>query len=124
MIQALLVRDIGNVDHSLDAIAHIDETTEVGEAGNRSFHHRANCIFTLRFLPRIAERLPEAQRNAMLSGVHSEHYYFHHFPGLRYVARLLDLLRPRHLRHVNQSIHAGGNFDESSEIREPRDLAL
>jgi len=45
MIQALLIGDVRNVDHALDAVAEVHETPEVSEAGNGPFHHRARSIF-------------------------------------------------------------------------------
>jgi len=37
MVEALLVGDIGDVDHALDAIRECDEGSELGEVGDRAF---------------------------------------------------------------------------------------
>ena len=45
-------------------------------------------------------------------------------PGLQHIGRLPHLLRPRHLRQVDQSVESRLQFDERAEIGEPRNRAL
>ena len=124
MIQTLLARDVGDVNHAVDAAAQIDEAAEVGQAGHRAFGHRAHRILLQRVFPRIAQGLLQTQRNPAVGRVHSQHHRLHHLAGLQKIAGLLDLLRPRHLGNVDQSVHARQQLHERAEIGQARNLAL
>ncbi len=61
MIQTLFPRDVGDVNHAVDAAAQIHEAAEVSEAGHRALRHRPHRIFLHRVFPGIAQRLLQTQ---------------------------------------------------------------
>jgi len=55
----------------LDVVAQVDEGSEFGQAGDFAFGHAADGIFLQRVFPRIAERLLQAKRDALVSWVNT-----------------------------------------------------
>src|SRR5215813_1373829 len=53
--------------------------------------------------------------------VYTENYSLHAVARLNDVASFPDLLRPRHLRDVNQSFDSGLEFHEGSKVHHTRD---
>src|SRR3954451_5356822 len=114
MLDTLLASDIADVDHALDTIAKINESAEVRQICDRSLDDRSDWILRLRILPRITECLLETERNPLFRRVDAEHDDFNLITDLHDIARFADLLRPRHLRDVNEPVNTGREVNKSA----------
>src|SRR4029077_15745015 len=94
MIEPLLPADIGDVNHSLDAISKVDESAEVREAADWAFDDGAGRILLLCFFPRGAERLLEAGRDTVFGRVDAENLCLHQLAGFDHVAGLAHFFGP------------------------------
>jgi len=83
-------RDVGHVNHAVQAFFQFDESAIAGEVANLAFDPGAGRIFFLGLVPRIGFELADAQRNLLLFAVDAEHNGFDVLAGFEDVARLGD----------------------------------
>ena len=124
MIDALLVHDVADMDHAFDILGHLHERAELLELRHRPFDDRADRVVLLHVVPRIAQRLLEPERNALIGRIHRQHDHFHRLARFQHVGGLAHLLRPRHLRQMNQTVEPRFEFDKGAEIGDARYRAL
>src|SRR5271157_2294369 len=123
MMDAFLGADLADVDHALDAFGKLHEGAELGEADDWPFDHRADRQSLADVGPWIAQRLLQTQRNAAFARTHSQNNRVHGLARLHHVAGFPHLLRPRHLRKVDQPFHPRLQLDKGSEVDYARHCA-
>ena len=118
MVDALVVGHVADVDHAVDAVAEIDERTEGLDGRDRGFHDRPGLVLLHGFDEGVAEGALEAELNALVAGLHAQDNHFDLVAHFEEIGGLADLLRPGHLREMDEAVDARGEFDEGAEIGE------
>ena len=111
------------MNHTLNPFGKLHKRAELREAGDRPFYLRTDWKFRRCIGPRIAERLLQPERHSPLRRIHTQDHDLDDIARLDHVARLADLLRPRHLREVDHAFDAGFEFHKRAEVGDPRHLA-
>ena len=124
LVDALFGADVADVNHAFDSFGELHEGAELGQVGDGSFDRRSNLKALRDVRPGITQRLLEPQREAAFAGVDLQDHDLDGLALLDHIAGFADFaLRPRHLGNVNQTLDAGLEFDECSELHKARDGA-
>src|SRR5262245_39156544 len=110
--------------HAVDAAIKPDEEAELGDVADRPLDVGARRMIGGEGDPGILLGLLQAQRNAALLGIDLEHLHFDLLARRDDLARVDVLLGPAHLRHMDQSLHAGLELDEGAIVGDVGDGAL
>ena len=104
------------MDHAVDVVVEADEQAELGDVADLAFHGAAGRILLLEQLPRIAEALLEAERDAALVRIDLEHHHLDLLTGRDDLAGMDVLLGPAHLGDVDQTFHPRLELDEGAVV--------
>src|SRR6185437_4035728 len=116
--------DVADVDHSVHAFGDLDKGAELLQVADFALDHRAGLETGLGVGPGIAQSLLEAERDAAVLPVHTEHHGLDRLAHLDRVLGLADAARPGHLADVDEALDAGLEFDESAEVGGAGDAAV
>src|SRR6478736_7006139 len=112
------------MDHAVDVVLEADEETELGLVLHLALDDGADRVLLGEGLPRVLERLLQAQRDAALHLIDLEDHDLDFLRGGDDLARVDVLLRPGHLGDVDQAFDARLQLDERTVIGDVRDAAL
>ena len=116
--------EVGEVDHAVDVAVEADEQAELGLVLDLALDRRADRILRGEGLPRIGERLLEAERDAPLHRIDLEDHHLDLLRGGDDLAGVDVLLGPRHLGDVDQALDARLELDEGAVVGDVGDAAL
>ena len=111
------------MDHAVDVAVEADEQAEFGLVLDLTLDDRTDRILVGEGLPRIGERLLEAERDAALDRIDLEDDDFDFLRGGDDLAGMDVLLRPGHLGDVDQAFDARLQLDERTVVGDVRDAA-
>ncbi len=115
---------VRNVDQTVDTLLNLDEYAEVGEVAHLGRALRTDGILGLDILPRIGGQLLDAQRHLALLAVERQDDGLYLVAHLHEVLSRTQVLAPRHLRNVDQTLHTWSNLDECTVVSHNNYLAL
>src|SRR5437016_13695292 len=113
----------GDVHQAVDALLHLDEEAEVGDAPDLATDLRAHRVVDAHQLPGIRLGLLESERHAAVGRVDVEHLDLDLLAHLEHLGGMRHPLGPRHLGDVAQSLDAPLDLDEGAVVGEAHDLA-
>ena len=115
---------VGDVQQAVHARLQLHEGAEVGEVAHLALHPRARLVALARWWPTDRPRPASCRARSAWSALFDlEH---HHLDGIADVDELRGVAhppRPRHLRDVHESLHAGLQLDEGAVVRQAHDAA-
>src|SRR6267378_6509596 len=94
------------MDESVDAFFNFNERSEVSEVTHSAMNSGPDLIPLAERLPRIVLHLLHAQTNAPSLGINTKDLDFNGITGAHDLARMLDALRPTHLRNMHETFDA------------------
>ena len=109
----MVCRHFRDVYEAFDAVADLNECTELHQLGDPAVDELANLVTLGEFLPRILLRCLQRQADALAAEVDVEDLHLDRVANGDDGAGVIDVL-PRKLGHVDESIHAA-EVDESTE---------
>src|SRR4029079_7041688 len=107
-----------------DVVADVDDDALVHQANDGARELRAHRIRLTDTKPRIFLGLLEPEADALVLAVDVEDDHIDRVALLHDFRRLLNALRPAHIRNMNQPIDARLDLDERAEAREVANLAV
>src|ERR1043165_615573 len=116
--------EIGEMDHAVHVAVEPEEQAELGLVLDLALDFRARRIFLHEDLPRIADGLLEAERDAALDRIDFQHLHLDFLRGGDDLARMHVLLGPGHLGDGDRPRDAGLDFHERPVVRDVGDAAL
>src|SRR6185369_394105 len=116
-------RQVGLVNHAVHAVFDADEHAVIGERADLAADLVAGLVLVGEQRPRIRLELLEAEADALGAGVDLEHLALDLAADLHELRRVLDLLGPAHLAHVNQAFDAGFQLHERAVVGQAHHLA-
>src|SRR5580704_5493232 len=117
-------RDVALVDHPVDALFDPDEDAVIGDAANLAGDLVARLVLLGEERPGIGLELLEAEADALALRVDLEDLALHLLADLQDLARVLDLLGPRHLADVDEALDARLELDERAVVGDRLHLAV
>ena len=112
------------MDEAVDAVRYLYEDAEIGEVAHLGGVARAYRVALFDTFPRVGGELLDAERHLPLLTVEGEDNRFHLVAYLHEVLCRTQVLVPRHLRYVDETLYAGCDFDECAVVVHHHDLAL
>src|SRR5581483_12508380 len=116
-------REIALVHHAIDALFDADEDAVVGDRANAAGDLVARLVLLGEDGPGIELELLETERDALGLAIDLEDLALERLALLEDLARVLDLLRPRHLGDVDEAFDARLELDERAVVGDRHDLA-
>ena len=111
------------MDEALDSLVDLHDRAEVQHLGDRTLDHGAERVAGLHVLPRVGRELLDAQAEALLVDVDVEDHRLDLVALLEVIRRVLDLVGPGDVGHVDEAVDALLDADEETEVRDVADLA-
>src|SRR5262249_42762603 len=108
--------DVGHVDHAVDVAGQADKQPELGNVANLAFEFAADRVILDKALPRIGERLFEAEADSPLLRVNVENHHLDLLAGRDDVAGVHIPLGPAHLRDMHQPLDPRFQFNKSTVV--------
>ena len=124
MLDLLCPREVADVDQAIDTLLEFYEDTEVGEVAHLGGVLAANGVLHLDVLPRILLELLQAKAHLALVAVEGEDDGLYLVAYLQEVLSGTQVLTPRHLGDVDQTLDARLDFDEGTVVGHDDNLAL
>src|SRR5881392_1338189 len=123
------ILDVGDAElrhrhEALDVLAQVHHHALVHQAEHAAAHLGPDGIGLADAQPRILLRLLQAQRDALVLGVHVQDQHLDLVALLHDLGGMLYALGPRHVGDVDQAVDAGLDLHERSERREVAHLAF
>src|SRR5581483_7284685 len=118
-----LVRDLRDMDQSLDTLFQLDEHAEVRHRGHLALDHAVERIAIGNALPRVRGELLYAEAHALVLGLDTQHDRLHLVAFLVNLGGMAHLARPREVGDMHEPVDSGFNLDENAEIGNRLDLA-
>src|SRR5690606_32004849 len=115
--------EVGEVDHAVDVAVEADEQAKLGLVLDLALDDRTRRMVAGEGLPRVLQRLLEAERDAALLRVDLEHHHVDFLRRRQDLARMDVLLGPRHLGDVDQALDPRLQLDESAVVGDVGDRA-
>ena len=115
--------EVGEVDHAVDVAVEADEQAELGLVLDLALDLAADRMVAREGLPRVLQRLLEAERDAALGRIDLEHHHVDFLRGRQDLAGMHVLLRPRHFRNVDEALDARLQLDERAVVGDVGDRA-
>jgi hypothetical protein len=116
-------REIALVDHAVDALFDADEDAVIGERADLARDLVAGVVLVREEHPRIGLELLETEADALGARVDLEHLALDLLADLEELRRVLDLLGPAHLAHVDEALDARLQLHEGAVVGDRHDLA-
>src|SRR5579884_128905 len=116
--------DVGQVHHAVDVAGQADEQPELGDVADFAFELAADRVFLDERLPRVGQRLLEAEADAPLLRIDVEHHDLDLLRGRDDLAGVHVLLGPAHLRDVDKALDPRLQFDEGAVVGDVGNAAL
>ena len=121
----LLVREFGDVQETFESFFELDEDTEVGDLRDRAVYDHAGFVGIRNGGgPGILGQLLDAESDSLLVLVDVQDNALDGVALLVLLVGVGDLLRPGHVRDMEQPVDAGLDFDEGAVVGEVPDLPL
>ena len=98
-------RHLRDVDEAFDAVADLNERTELHELGDSTVDELTDLVAFGEFLPRILLRCLQREADALAAEVDVEHLDLDRIANGDDGTGVVDML-PGELGHVNESVHA------------------
>src|SRR4029079_5929845 len=111
-----MVRELGDVDETLDARDDLDERTEGDDLRDAALDDVPLIVGVYHLLPRVRLGLLQAERDALPLPIDVEHLDLHLLPDLEQLGRMVDVT-PGELRDVDQAVDPL-EADERAEVDE------
>ena len=124
MLDLLRPREVADVDQAIDTLLELYEDTEVGEVAHLGGVLAANGVLHLDVLPRILLELLQTKAHLALVAVEGEDDGLYLVAYLQEVLSGTQVLTPRHLGDVDQTLDARLDFDEGTVVGHDDNLAL
>ena len=120
-----VVGELRDVEQTLEVVVELHEHTEVGDLRDEAGEQVADVVVRRdRLEPRVGGELLAAQGDALLLLVHGEDDALQAVTFLHHLGRVRDLLGPRHVGDVQETVDALLDLDEGAVAREVADGAL
>ena len=116
-------REVGQVHEAVDATGQADEQAEVGDRTDLAVDLVAAVVVVGELAPRIRLALLDAERNATALLVDVEDHDLDFLADVHDLGRVDVLVRPVHLRHVDEAFDAFLDLDEAAVVGNVRNLA-
>ena len=110
----MMTGHLGDMDQTLDAVAHLDERPERHQLGDPSVDELADLMGVGELLPRVGLGGLERQADPLLGKVHVQHLDVDLVAHGHNRGRVVDVL-PGQLGHVDESVHAA-EVHEGTEV--------
>src|SRR6202000_2482421 len=94
---------------------NLNERAELCRAQNLTLDHISHAMLGKKCLPDVGLELLDAEREAAVFRLYTEHHGLHFFTLLEDFRRMLDALGPAQVRDVHQTIDAVFGSAESAE---------
>ena len=117
-------REVGDMNQTVDALLNLDEYAEIGKVAHFGSAFGTDRIFLLDVLPWVCGQLLDAERHLALCTVESQNNCLNLVANLQEILCRTQVLAPRHLRNVNQTLYTRCNLDECAVIGHNDNLAL
>src|SRR4051812_13731361 len=111
MIDLARPGDIRDVDHTIQAVFQLDESTVAGEVANLAFDVAAGRIPVQGPIPGVTFQLADSKGDLLLFTVDPEDDRFDFLIGLENIRRFGDALGPGQLGDVDQTFNARFQFN-------------
>src|SRR5699024_4008261 len=105
------------VDKAVNAGFQFNKHSKIGEVAYCSFVLGSHRIALVDIFPGIFLKLLDTERNFLFGLVYIQHYAVDNIVFTDQLRWVLNMLRPRHLRDVNESFNAFFKFDKGTVIR-------
>ncbi len=121
---AALVAGLGDVAKSFHALRDLDESAELRRPQHLAVNHVAHAMRGEEALPDVGLQLLDAQAETAVLRLDAENDCLDLLALLHNFRRMLDALRPREIRHVNQAVYSVFNLNEGAKVGEVADASL
>ena len=115
--------EVGEVDHAVDVAVEADEQAELGLVLDLALDRGCRPDGCGEGLPRVLERLLEAERDAALGRIDLEHHHVDFLRGREDLAGMDVLLGPGHFGDVDEALDARLQLDEGAVVGDVGDAA-
>src|SRR5581483_6359529 len=105
-----LVRDLRDMDQSLDTLFQLDEHAEVRHRGHLALDHAVERIAIGNALPRVRGELLYAEAHALVLGLDTQHDRLHLVAFLVNLGGMAHLARPREVGDMHEPVDSGFNL--------------
>src|SRR4026209_1518392 len=105
------------MNEAVNVVLQANERTEAGELRDIASDQIANLVILVDIRPWIFGELFHAECNALVALVDLQHSRFHFLALLQDFGWMIDLARPRNVRHVDHTVDALLEFNESTVTR-------
>src|SRR5580700_6493524 len=112
------------MDQALDSFLNLNEHAEVRHRTDLAVNPGVQRITLRHRIPWIGRQLLDAEADALVLDVDSEHSRFELVALLDHLARMPNFLGPRQIRNVHEPVDARLDLDEHAEVGDRLDLAL
>src|SRR5687768_11058331 len=116
--------ELAHRHEALDVVADVDDDALVHQAYDLAAQLGSDRISLADLEPRILGRLLESERDALVLRIDIQNQHVDRITLLQNFRRMLDSLRPRHVRDVNQTIYSRLDLNEGTKTRKVADLAV
>src|SRR5699024_1446243 len=117
MVDLLGPAQVRYVNKSVTAGFQFNMHSKVGEVAYCTFVLGSHRIALVDIFPGIFLKLLNAERNFLFRLVYIQHYAVDNIVFADQLRRVLDMLRPRHLRDVDKSFNAFFQLDKGTVVR-------
>ena len=124
MVDLLRPRQVGDVDHAIDAFFELNKRAVSGEVADLALDAGAGRVLARDDFPRIGIELADAEGNLLVFLADAEHNGFDFLALREDVGGTRDALGPAELGDVDEAFDARFQFHERAVRHEVRDLAL
>ena len=123
MLDAPRPGHVGDVHQAVHTLLDLDERPEVGQVAHLARDGIADLVFGQNALPGIRQRVLERQRDPPRVPVDVRHDRLDRVARRHDLRGVLDLLRPRHLRDMDEAFDPLLELDEGAVVGDRHDLA-
>ena len=123
-VRAVFLSEVLGSSETFNAIFELYNSTLVHQLSDRTFVNATFSEYTFEYVPRILFELLVTEREATVVRVDFENDNFDISTDLSEFRRMLNLLRPREVRDVDETIYTLFELYEHTEVREVTYLSV
>ncbi len=113
------IRDFGNMEKTFEPLLQFHEHSKVGDLRHRARDEVALCVLARNLLdPGIVLELLDTESDPLLGRFHGEHNRLDPLALFEHLVGMVDLLGPRHVGHMKQTVDALLELDEGAVGRD------
>src|SRR5437870_3491836 len=111
------------MNESIDPFFNFNERSEVSEVTHSALNSAPDLIALAERPPRVFLHLLHAQTNPPSLGIHTKNLDFNGITLAHDLARMLDTLRPTHLRHMHETFNARFQLNKCTIVSDTCDFS-